>query len=251
MAWRFARSSIWRGRRRWRRRPERAADRQLPGRAREVLPADDRAAAADHGVSALRRGRVPDWTFKTNLARRRNQEQTPCDRRRSRPSIPSRCSTSRSRWTPRAGSPGRRPPGDGRSCASGTPRPAGCRTPRRTPASALKSTSSAPRRCDSTSTSTSAASTRRSLRSPRRGWSARSSTATRSACRTGRRPFREEFEKRRGYDLRKYMPAMTGRVVGSPEITERFLWDLRRAQADLMRRQLLRHVRRAVPRSTG
>jgi len=46
--------------------------------------------------------------------------------------------------------------------------------------------------------------------------------------------FPQEFEKRRGYDLRKYMPAMTGRIVGSPDITERFLWDLRRAQADLM-----------------
>ncbi len=46
--------------------------------------------------------------------------------------------------------------------------------------------------------------------------------------------FPQEFEKRRGYDLRKYMPAITGRVVGSPEVTERFLWDFRRAQADLM-----------------
>lgn len=45
--------------------------------------------------------------------------------------------------------------------------------------------------------------------------------------------FPEEFQKRRGYDLRKYMPAITGRVIGSPEITERFLWDFRRAQADL------------------
>ncbi len=46
--------------------------------------------------------------------------------------------------------------------------------------------------------------------------------------------FPQEFQKRRGYDLRKYMPSMTGRVVGSPEITERFLWDVRRAQADVM-----------------
>jgi len=46
--------------------------------------------------------------------------------------------------------------------------------------------------------------------------------------------FPDEFKKRRGYDLRQYMPAMTGRVVGSPEVTERFLWDLRRAQAGLI-----------------
>ncbi len=46
--------------------------------------------------------------------------------------------------------------------------------------------------------------------------------------------FPQEFRKRRGYDLVKYMPAMTGRVVGSVEIAERFLWDVRRAQADLI-----------------
>ncbi|MBZ5619070.1 MAG: glycosyl hydrolase family 43 [Acidobacteriia bacterium] len=44
----------------------------------------------------------------------------------------------------------------------------------------------------------------------------------------------EEFRKRRGYDLKKYMPAMFGRVVGSPEITDRFLWDLRKTTAELM-----------------
>jgi hypothetical protein len=48
------------------------------------------------------------------------------------------------------------------------------------------------------------------------------------------REFPQEFQKRRGYDLHKYLPAMTGRVVGSPEISERFLWDVRRAQADLI-----------------
>ncbi len=46
--------------------------------------------------------------------------------------------------------------------------------------------------------------------------------------------FPKEFLTRRGYDLRKYMPAMTGRVVGSPEISDRFLWDVRKTQADLM-----------------
>jgi hypothetical protein len=46
--------------------------------------------------------------------------------------------------------------------------------------------------------------------------------------------FPQEFAKRRGYDLRKYLPAMTGRVVESPEVSERFLWDIRRTCADLM-----------------
>ena len=48
------------------------------------------------------------------------------------------------------------------------------------------------------------------------------------------REFPQEFAKRRGYDLVKYLPAMTGRVVESTEVSERFLWDLRRTCADLM-----------------
>ena len=45
--------------------------------------------------------------------------------------------------------------------------------------------------------------------------------------------FREEFLKRRGYDLLKYLPTYSGRVVDSLEISERFLWDVRRTIADL------------------
>jgi hypothetical protein len=45
--------------------------------------------------------------------------------------------------------------------------------------------------------------------------------------------FRSEFEKRRGYDPLLYLPTLTGRVVDSPEMSERFLWDLRRTIADL------------------
>jgi len=45
--------------------------------------------------------------------------------------------------------------------------------------------------------------------------------------------FKEEFQKRRGYDLTRFLPVFTGRVVDSPEVTERFLWDLRRTIADL------------------
>jgi hypothetical protein len=46
--------------------------------------------------------------------------------------------------------------------------------------------------------------------------------------------FPEMFQQRRGYDLKKYMPAMLGRVVGSPETTDKFLWDVRKTQAELM-----------------
>jgi len=45
--------------------------------------------------------------------------------------------------------------------------------------------------------------------------------------------FREEFRKRRGYDLLPYLPVFAGYVVDSPEVSERFLWDLRRTIADL------------------
>jgi len=45
--------------------------------------------------------------------------------------------------------------------------------------------------------------------------------------------FREEFHRRRGYDILPWLPAMTGRVVDGFDPTERFLWDLRRTVADL------------------
>jgi len=44
----------------------------------------------------------------------------------------------------------------------------------------------------------------------------------------------QEFKRLRGYDLLKYAPAFTGRVVNSADFTERFLWDFRRTVADLM-----------------
>ena len=44
---------------------------------------------------------------------------------------------------------------------------------------------------------------------------------------------RETFTKRFGYDPIPWLPVMTGRVVGSVDQSERFLWDLRRLIADL------------------
>ena len=46
--------------------------------------------------------------------------------------------------------------------------------------------------------------------------------------------FRDEFQHRRGYDPLPYLPAMTGRVVESLEISERFLWDLRQTAQELV-----------------
>jgi hypothetical protein len=45
--------------------------------------------------------------------------------------------------------------------------------------------------------------------------------------------FREEFRKRRGYDVLPWLPVVTGRVIGSKEESERFLWDFRRTIADM------------------
>lgn len=42
-----------------------------------------------------------------------------------------------------------------------------------------------------------------------------------------------EFKQRRGYDPTPYLPALAGRIVGSAEITDRFLWDFRRTLADM------------------
>lgn len=45
--------------------------------------------------------------------------------------------------------------------------------------------------------------------------------------------FENEFKSRRGYGMTPWLPALAGRIVGSEEQTERFLWDFRRTIADL------------------
>ena len=45
---------------------------------------------------------------------------------------------------------------------------------------------------------------------------------------------RAEFRQRRGYDILPFLPTLSGRVVGSTEITERFWWDLRQTVAELV-----------------
>ena len=59
---------------------------------------------------------------------------------------------------------------------------------------------------------------------------------------------REEFRARRGYDLDAYLPVMTGRVVGSLEISERFLWDLRRTISELVVENYAGHLRELAHR---
>jgi hypothetical protein len=54
---------------------------------------------------------------------------------------------------------------------------------------------------------------------------------------------REEFRQRRGYDLTLFLPVFTGRVVGSLEVSERFLWDLRRTVSELVIEYYAGHFR--------
>jgi hypothetical protein len=55
--------------------------------------------------------------------------------------------------------------------------------------------------------------------------------------------FRAEFQKRRGYDPVPFLPTFTGRVVDNPEISERFLWDVRRTIADLFAENYYGHFK--------
>lgn len=49
---------------------------------------------------------------------------------------------------------------------------------------------------------------------------------------TGR--FIEEFRARRGYDPTRYLPALAGKRLDTPDVTARFTWDYRRTVADLV-----------------
>lgn len=44
----------------------------------------------------------------------------------------------------------------------------------------------------------------------------------------------DEFTKRRGYNPRPWMPVLAGRVIGSSEESDRFLWDFRKTLGDLL-----------------
>ncbi len=55
--------------------------------------------------------------------------------------------------------------------------------------------------------------------------------------------FPEEFRRRRRYDIRPFLPVMTGRVVESLEVSERFLWDLRQTVSELLVENYAGHFR--------
>jgi len=55
--------------------------------------------------------------------------------------------------------------------------------------------------------------------------------------------FPAEFQRRRGYELLPLLPVMTGRVVDSLEVSERFLWDVRLTIAELVNENYAGHLR--------
>ena len=55
-----------------------------------------------------------------------------------------------------------------------------------------------------------------------------------AGCQNWTPAFRAEFQKRRGYELTKYLPTLAGRIVGSEQESERFLWDFRQTIGELI-----------------
>jgi len=64
-------------------------------------------------------------------------------------------------------------------------------------------------------------------RQPGRGWTMLHMDSWEMGAQNWTPRLRDEFRKRRGYDPLPYYPVVQGIVVGSREISERFLWDLR------------------------
>lgn len=55
--------------------------------------------------------------------------------------------------------------------------------------------------------------------------------------------FREEFQRLRGYDPLPLLPIVSGRIVDSIEVSERFLWDVRQTVNDLLCANYAGHFR--------
>ena len=60
--------------------------------------------------------------------------------------------------------------------------------------------------------------------------------------------FPAEFRARRGYDLRPWLPVLAGRVVGSEELSARFLWDMRATVSEMIRENYAGRLRELAQR---
>ena len=61
--------------------------------------------------------------------------------------------------------------------------------------------------------------------------------------------FQREFATRRGYDPTRYLPTFSGYVVGSHELSERFLWDVRQTAQELVFENHILRLREQARRS--
>jgi hypothetical protein len=59
--------------------------------------------------------------------------------------------------------------------------------------------------------------------------------------------FAADFQKRFGYDPLRFLPVMGGRIVGSADQSDRFLWDLRRFVADRIASEYVGGLRESLP----
>ena len=87
----------------------------------------------------------------------------------------------------------------------------------------------------------------RTERSPRAGLVATHIDSWENGSQNWTTAMREEFQRRRGYDLLPFLPVMTGRVVDTLEISERFLWDLRQTVSELVLENYAGRIRAAGP----
>ncbi|MCX6899508.1 MAG: glycosyl hydrolase [Verrucomicrobia bacterium] len=81
-------------------------------------------------------------------------------------------------------------------------------------------------------------------KSPDKGWTSLHIDSWEMGAQNWSAAFREEFRKRRGYDPLRYLPAVTGRVVESLEVSERFLWDLRQTAQELVIENHAQHLKK-------
>ena len=126
------------------------------------------------------------------------------------------------------------PAGHGRSCGSGTPAPAS-KMRRRRPAGAAWSATSSSKEGIEANFNGMMARLIDDVGPPRaRRWPPPTSTVWENGSQNWTAQMREEFRARRGYDILPFLPVMTGRVVGSLEISDRFSVDLRRTISELV-----------------
>ncbi len=79
---------------------------------------------------------------------------------------------------------------------------------------------------------------------PKTGWNTLQFESWEMSSQNWSSNFREEFKRRRGYDLWTYLPVLSGRVVDNPELSERFLWDLRQTSQDLIIEYHVEHLKK-------